>query len=71
MKLKDGNLNEYHGSATLGLTSGSLNLEGPIVKGKTAFNFNLRRSWFDVLTAPALAIWNATKSEGKSKTVAR
>lgn len=71
VKLKDGNLNEYHGSATLGLTSGSLNLEGPIVKGKTAFNFNLRRSWFDVLTAPALAIWNATKSEGKSKTVAR
>lgn len=71
VKLKDGNLNEYHGSATLGLTSGSLNLEGPIFKGKTAFNFNLRRSWFDVLTAPALAIWNATKSEGKSKTVAR
>ena len=28
---KDGNMKEYHGSAMLGLTSGSLNLEGPLV----------------------------------------
>lgn len=71
VQTKDGNMKEYHGSAMLGLTSGSLNLEGPIVKDKTSFSFNLRRTWFDVLTAPVLAIWNATKQEGTDKTVAR
>lgn len=65
---KDGNMKEYHGSAMLGLTSGNLNLEGPIIKDKTSFNASVRRSWFDALTAPALAIWNATeKKEGKKR----
>ena len=36
---KDGNMKEYHGSAMLGLTSGSLNLEGPLVKDRTSTSF--------------------------------
>lgn len=68
---KDGNTKEYHGSAMLGLTSGSLNLEGPLVKDRTSFHFALRRSWLDALTAPAIAIWNATRKEGETKLVAR
>lgn len=68
---KDGNMKEYHGSAMLGLTSGSLNLEGPIVKDQTSFNFSLRRSWLDVLSAPAIAIWNSTRDKGENKLVAR
>ena len=71
VRMKDGNLKEFHGSATLGLTSGSLNLEGPVVRDKTSFSFNLRRTWMDVLTAPALAIWNASRKSGDSKTVVR
>ena len=66
---KDGNMKEYHGSAMLGLTSGNINFEGPLVKDKTSFNASLRRSWFDVLTAPALAIWNRIeKKDGKKRT---
>lgn len=68
---KDGNMKEYHGSAMLGLTSGSLNLEGPLVKDRTSFNFALRRSWIDALSAPAIAIWNATRDKGQNKLVAR
>ena len=34
---KDGNMKEYHGSAMLGLTSGNLNFEGPIIKDRTSF----------------------------------
>lgn len=68
---KDGNMEEYHGSAMLGLTSGGLHLEGPIVKDRTSFNFSLRRSWLDVLSAPAIAIWNSTRNNGKNKLVAR
>ena len=68
---KDGNMKEYHGSAMLGLTSGSLNLEGPLVKDRTSFNFALRRSWIDALSAPTIAIWNATRNKGETQIVAR
>ncbi|WP_455667769.1 carboxypeptidase-like regulatory domain-containing protein [Phocaeicola sp.] len=68
---KDGNMKEYHGSAMLGLTSGSFNLEGPIVKDRTSFNFALRRSWIDVLSMPVLAIWNSTRGNGDNKIIAR
>lgn len=68
---KDGNMKEYHGSAMLGLTSGSFNLEGPLVKDRTSFNFALRRSWVDALSAPAIAIWNATRDKGQNKLAAR
>ena len=55
----------------LGLTSGSLNLEGPLVKDRTSFNFALRRSWIDALSAPTIAIWNATRNKGETQIVAR
>ena len=44
---KEGNMKEYHGSATIGLISGNLSLEGPIIKDRTAFQIALRRSWLD------------------------
>ncbi|MCH5245173.1 MAG: TonB-dependent receptor [Muribaculaceae bacterium] len=56
----DGSLEEHHGSFTLGLTSGAFDINGPIVKGKTSYSFALRRSWFDILSIPALAIANTT-----------
>lgn len=63
--MKEGNMKEYHGSATLGLISGNLNFEGPIIKDRTSFNIALRRTWLDVLSAPALAIANKiTKKDG-------
>lgn len=63
--MKEGNMKEYHGSASIGLISGNLNFEGPIIKDRTSFNISLRRTWLDVLTAPAIAIVNKiTKKEG-------
>lgn len=50
----------HHGSARVGLTSGAFNIGGPIGK-KTRYLFGLRRSWFDVLTIPGLAIINSTQ----------
>lgn len=52
----------HHGSARLGLTSGAFNIYGPIGK-KTSYLVGLRRSWYDVLTIPALAVINATQEE--------
>ena len=62
---KEGNMKEYHGSASIGLISGNLNFEGPIIKDRTSFNIGLRRTWLDVLSAPAVAIVNKiTKKDG-------
>ncbi|MDF9829970.1 TonB-dependent receptor [Parabacteroides sp. PF5-6] len=55
---KEGNMKEFHGSATLGLIAGNLSLEGPIIKDRTSFALSFRRTWLDVITAPALAIAN-------------
>lgn len=69
--MKEGNMKEYHGSATLGLISGNLNFEGPIVKDRTSFNISLRRTWLDVLSAPALAIANKITKKDGTRTRAR
>lgn len=64
---REGNLREYHGNASIGLISGTVSLEGPIVKDHTSFHFSLRRSWIDVLTAPAFALYNRIrKKDGES-----
>ena len=64
---KDGSLEEHHGSARLGLTSGAFNIDGPIRRGTTSYSVALRRSWYDVLTAPAIAIINACSDKEDDK----
>lgn len=59
VRLANGNRDGHHGTARLGLTSGAFNISGPI-GGKTTYLIGLRRSWFDVLTAPAMAIINSS-----------
>ena len=66
VQTREGNRKEFHGSASLGLIAGNLRLEGPIVKDKTSFLIALRRSWLDVLTAPAMAIYNKTSNDGQT-----
>ena len=58
VETKEGNMQEYHGNFSLGLIDGRIQVEGPIIKGKTSFNFGLRRSWLDVVTIPAIAYAN-------------
>ncbi|RRD80262.1 hypothetical protein EII14_02845 [Alloprevotella sp. OH1205_COT-284] len=66
---KPGDMERYAGSFGVGLTSANINVGGPIVKGRTAFHFSLRRSWLDLLTTPALALANSeTKADGEKNT---
>lgn len=51
---KDGNDQEIHGAAQIGLLSSKFSLEGPIVKEKTTFFVSARRTYFDVLSKPFL-----------------
>ncbi len=63
MDMKDGNKESIHGKFGIGLISSSLNLEGPIKKGKTSFLVSARRTYLDILTAPFIkAASSATDS---------
>ena len=59
VETREGNMEKYHGSLSLGLIDGRIQVEGPIVKGKTSFNLGLRRSWMEVVTIPAVLYANA------------
>lgn len=68
---KEGGLREHHGSVKLGLTSGAFNIDGPIWKEHTTYSFAIRRSWFELLTIPGLAIYNSVRDDNFNKTIAR
>lgn len=52
VRTNDGDMQHYHGLFSIGLLSSKINVEGPISKGKTSFNFSARRSYFDLLAKP-------------------
>ena len=58
VRTKNGSADGHHGSFRLGLTSGAFNIDGPIGR-KTTYSVAVRRSWFDVLTIPLVAIVNS------------
>lgn len=62
---RTGDMNSFHGSFNIGLLNGGIQFEGPIIPGKTSFNIGVRRSWFDLFTIPALAIYNSTLPYGE------
>lgn len=54
IRMKDGDMNDYHGNFSVGLISSKLNLEGPLKNGKTSFNVSARRTYSDILMNIAL-----------------
>lgn len=57
----DGNFNEIHGSASVGIIAAKFNLEGPIVKNKTTFNVSGRRTYGDILIQPLVMSLGASE----------
>ncbi len=53
---------KFNGSARLGLTSGALNLNGPI-GNRTAYSLAMRRSWIDLITLPISRFALSNESE--------
>ena len=64
VRTKNGSQEGHHGSFRLGLTSGAFNIDGPI-GNKTSYSVALRRSWFDVLSIPMLALVNTSSDDEK------
>ena len=68
VRMKDGNDKEYHGSASIGLLSAKFQVEGPIVKGRTTLNLSARRTYYDVLSQPMLALYQRLSGTGDRAT---
>jgi hypothetical protein len=66
VRTKDGNMQEYHGSITVGLVSSKAQLEGPLIRDKASFSVAVRRTYLDLLIAPALWIVNSQMKDEKN-----
>ena len=67
IRMKEGNMKEFHGEGSIGLISSKLSLEGPIVKDKTSFIVSGRRTYIDVLARPFINMRNRNQSVEKVK----
>ena len=63
IRMKEGDMQKYHGNVSVGLISSKINFEGPIVKDKLSFNLSFRRTYGDLLIKPALWIASAMNPE--------
>ena len=66
IRMKEGDMQKYHGNVSIGLISSKLNFEGPIVKDKLSFNLSFRRTYGDLLIKPALWLISSS-NEGMNK----
>lgn len=67
VRTKDGDMYAYHGNVSVGLISSKINLEGPIWKGRTAFNLSVRRTYSDLFTAPLImGVSSSAFEDGKA-----
>lgn len=64
IRMKEGNMQEFHGSASIGLIASKIMLEGPIIKDRTSFLVSARRTYADVLSYPVQYLIN--KNNGMS-----
>ncbi len=63
VNMRDGHLNEFHGSGQIGLISSKLLLEGPIIRKKSSFLVSIRRSYIDIIGRPIAKMAQKTKKE--------
>ncbi|MCR5277070.1 MAG: TonB-dependent receptor plug domain-containing protein [Bacteroidales bacterium] len=66
VETRPGDMQDYHGSFSLGLIDGRIQVEGPIWRDKTSFNLGVRRTWMDVITIPAIAYANRKNTDGET-----
>ena len=67
IRMKEGNMKEYHGNISAGLISAKAMVEGPIIKDKSSFIFTIRRTYFDLLSMPVQEYYN-NRDDSNEKT---
>jgi hypothetical protein len=63
IKMKEGNMKEFHGNAMIGMLASKIMIEGPIKKDTTSYMISLRRFMYDLITRP---LTRATSFNGTS-----
>ena len=58
VRMNDGDMKKMSGTASIGLISSRLNLQGPIVKDKTSYSVSLRRTYLDLIARPSIYFLN-------------
>jgi len=66
VRMKDGDDKKIRGTASIGLISSKIQLEGPVVKEKTTFNVSLRRTYLDILAQPIIKLAQSNENGGIS-----
>ncbi|MEZ2443780.1 carboxypeptidase-like regulatory domain-containing protein [Chitinophaga sp. RCC_12] len=67
ISMKEGDMKNFHGDASIGFIAAKFNIEGPIVKDKTSFMFSARRSYPDLLLNAAFKSDNTLGPDGDFK----
>ena len=57
IRMKEGNMKKFSGSASIGIISSKFTFEGPIIKDKTSFLISARRTYIDLLSLPIQRIY--------------
>jgi len=55
---RDGSFTDIGGSLSIGPLDGRFQIEGPLIRERTSFNFGMRRSWADIIMYPVCKIIN-------------
>jgi hypothetical protein len=55
VRMKEGNMKEFHGSGMIGMIASKIMVEGPIKKDTTSYMLSARRFMYDLITRPLTA----------------
>jgi hypothetical protein len=58
IRMKEGNMKEFKGTASIGIISSKLTIEGPLVRERTSFILSGRRTYLDALSYPFQKLMN-------------
>jgi hypothetical protein len=63
IRMKEGNMKEFHGNVMIGMIASKIMVEGPIKKDTTSYMLSVRRFMYDLITRP---LTRATSINGTS-----
>lgn len=66
VRTKSGSREGHHGTIKIGLTSAAFNIDGPIAR-KTTYSVAMRRSFYELLSIPLVAIMNSSDTNYKTR----
>ncbi len=64
VRMKDGDMNHYKGSISMGIISSKFTFEGPLKKGESSFIISARRTYIDLLAKPFIAAFGTQVNTG-------